>query len=125
MSGYLGEKFSSSTRNETETHGADRLSERAGRTKGDPMKTKKQDTVVTATITQTVKASSAAAVVGKCATAIGTADSTGAIAARSIAISNPTASGCTRTGRGGFGGGFGGGGNGGGAGGTGSGTTNG
>ncbi len=57
----------------------------------------------TATITQTVKATSAAAVVGKCATAIGTANSTGAIAARSIAISAPTASGCTRAGFGGRG----------------------
>jgi hypothetical protein len=47
--------------------------------------------------------------VGKCATAIGTADSTGAVTARSITISTAGANGCT-TGFGGFRGGSGGGG---------------
>jgi hypothetical protein len=41
--------------------------------------------------------------VGLCATAIGATDDTGAVTARTIALSTPTASGCTT----GFGGGFG------------------
>ena len=54
-----------------------------------------------AIITQTVAATSAAAVVGKCAIAIGTANSVGAINAKSITISTPGPSGCNV---GGFGG---------------------
>jgi hypothetical protein len=53
-----------------------------------------------ATITATVAATSAAAVVGKCAIAIGTANSVGAINAKSITISTPGPGGC----RAGFGG---------------------
>ena len=53
-----------------------------------------------ATVTQTVPATSAAAVVGRCARAIGPADSVGAITAKSITISRPGANGC-RTGFGG------------------------
>ena len=53
-----------------------------------------------ATVTQTVPATSAAAVVGQCARAIGPANSTGAITAKSITISKPGANGC-RTGFGG------------------------
>jgi hypothetical protein len=45
--------------------------------------------------------------VGKCATAIGSASTTGAITARSISLSTPGATGCT-TGFGGFRGGAGG-----------------
>jgi hypothetical protein len=45
--------------------------------------------------------------VGKCATAVGTADSTGAVTARSITLSTAGANGCT-TGFGRFGGGAGG-----------------
>jgi len=80
----------------------------------------------TTTVTQTVLTTSAAAVVGRCATALGKADDRGDIAAMSIAISTPGPTGC-RAGFGGFGrGGFGGngtGGNGtGGASGSGSGT---
>ena len=56
-----------------------------------------------ATVTQTVAATSAAAVVGKCATAIGPANSTGAITAKSITISTPGPTGCS-AGFGGFGG---------------------
>jgi len=60
-----------------------------------------------ADVTTTSATTSAAAKVGECATAIGTANSTGAIAARSISLSAPTANGgCTAAG---FGGGFGGG----------------
>jgi hypothetical protein len=60
--------------------------------------------------------------VGLCATAIGTTDETGAVTARTIALSTPTSSGCTTGfgggfGRGRFGGGAGGAGNGGGSGG--------
>lgn len=47
-----------------------------------------------ATVTQTVAATSAAAVVGRCARAIGTADTTGTITAKSITISTPGANGC-------------------------------
>ena len=54
-----------------------------------------------ATITQTVATTSAAAVVGKCATAIGTTNSVGAINARSITISTPGPNGCTTAGFGG------------------------
>jgi hypothetical protein len=54
-----------------------------------------------ATITTTVAATSAAAAVGKCAIAIGTANSVGAISARSITISTPGPNGCNA---GGFGG---------------------
>jgi hypothetical protein len=69
-----------------------------------------------ATVTQTVAATSAAAVLGKCATAIGPANSAGAITAKSITISTPGPTGCS-AGFGGFGGR---GGGSGGAGGTGS-----
>ena len=55
-----------------------------------------------ATVTQTVVATSAAAIVGKCARAIGTANSVGAINAKSITISTPGPNGC----RAGFGGRF-------------------
>jgi hypothetical protein len=55
-----------------------------------------------ATVTQTVAATSAAAVVGKCAIAIGTANSAGAINARSITISTPGPNGCNAGGFGGF-----------------------
>ena len=65
------------------------------------------------TVTQTVPATSAAAVVGQCASAIGTANSTGSITARSITVSSPGPNGC----RSGFGGRFNG------AGGTGTGST--
>lgn len=53
-----------------------------------------------ATVTQTVSATSAAAVVGQCATAIGPANDVGAITAKSITISTPGPTGC----RAGFGG---------------------
>jgi hypothetical protein len=53
-----------------------------------------------ATVTQTVPATSAAAVVGQCARVIGPANSVGAITAKSITISKPGANGC-RTGFGG------------------------
>jgi len=56
-----------------------------------------------ATVTQTVSATSAAAVVGQCATAIGPANDVGAITAKSITISAPGPTGC-RAGFGGFGG---------------------
>ena len=56
-----------------------------------------------ATVTQTVPATSAAAVVGQCARAIGPANSTGTITAKSITISKPGPNGCN-TGFGGFGG---------------------
>jgi hypothetical protein len=48
----------------------------------------------TAAVTQTVPATSAAAVVGQCARAIGPADSTGTITAKSITISKPGPTGC-------------------------------
>jgi hypothetical protein len=54
------------------------------------------------TVTQTVPATSAAAVVGQCASAIGTANSTGTITARSITVSSPGPNGCQS----GFGGRF-------------------
>jgi hypothetical protein len=57
----------------------------------------------TATVTTTATATSAAATVGKCAFALGKADSSGTVAATSITISTPGANGCTRAG--GFGGG--------------------
>jgi hypothetical protein len=57
----------------------------------------------TTTVTETVAATSAAAVVGVCATAVGKADDRGDIAATSVTISKPDADGC-RTGFGGFGG---------------------
>lgn len=53
-----------------------------------------------ATVTQTVPATSAAAVVGQCARVIGPANSVGAITAKSITISKPGVNGC-RTGFGG------------------------
>jgi Domain of unknown function (DUF5666) len=56
-----------------------------------------------ATVTQTVPATSAAAAVGQCARAIGPANSTGTITARSITISKPGPNGCN-TGFGGRGG---------------------
>jgi hypothetical protein len=55
-----------------------------------------------ATVTQTVPATSAAAVVGQCARAIGPASSTGTISAKSITISKPGPNGCNA----GFGGRF-------------------
>lgn len=55
-------------------------------------------------VTTTARTTSAAAKVGLCATAIGSTDTTGAVAARSISLSNPTANGCT-AGFGRFGGG--------------------
>ncbi len=72
----------------------------------------------TTTITEDETATSTAVVVGKCASAQGTADSSGAVTATSVAITNPVNGACT-AGFGGFGG-FGGrgGGAGGGAGGT-------
>jgi hypothetical protein len=80
--------------------------------------TKKVSSVVvtlTSTTVFTERQSAAATdlAVGKCATAVGTADSTGAVTARSITISTPGANGCT-TGFGRFGGGPGGAGGGGG-----------
>lgn len=57
----------------------------------------------TTTVTETVPATKAAAVVGVCATAIGKADDRGDIAATSITITKPDANGC-RAGFGGFGG---------------------
>jgi hypothetical protein len=56
----------------------------------------------TTTVTETVPATKAAAVVGMCATAIGKADDRGDIAATAITITKPDANGC-RTGFGGFG----------------------
>ncbi len=56
----------------------------------------------TTTVTETVPATKAAAVVGECATAIGKADDRGDIAATSITITKPDANGC-RAGFGGFG----------------------
>jgi hypothetical protein len=61
-------------------------------------------------VTKTVSATSAAAVVGKCAAATGKADSAGTVAATSIMISAPGPNGCSRGfgrfgGRGGAGGG--------------------
>ena len=59
---------------------------------------------LTASTTYTERTSATAAdlAVGKCATAIGTADSTGAVTARSITLSHPVSGSCT-TGFGGFG----------------------
>lgn len=59
-----------------------------------------------ATVTQTVAATSAAAVVGQCARAIGPANSVGTITAESITISTPGPNGCRigSGGRGNFGG---------------------
>jgi hypothetical protein len=62
-----------------------------------------------AQVTTTTTTTSAAAKVGECATAIGTTNSTGAIAARTISLSTPTSAGCTAAGFGGGFGGFGGG----------------
>ncbi len=65
------------------------------------------------TFTERATAASSNLAVGKCANAIGTADSTGAVTARSIVISTPGANGCTtgfegfRGGGGGFGAGAG------------------
>jgi len=63
-------------------------------------RTKKTSSVVVTltsatTFTQRATASAADLAVGKCASAFGTADSTGAVTARSITISTPGASGCT------------------------------
>lgn len=60
------------------------------------------------TYTKTAGATSSALAVGECVTAIGPADDTGAITARTIAISKPGPNGCT-AGAGRFRGGFGGG----------------
>jgi hypothetical protein len=75
-------------------------------------RTKKASSVVvtltsTTTFTQRTTAAASDLAVGKCATAVGTADTTGAVTARSITISTPGANGCT-TGFGGFRGGAGG-----------------
>ena len=75
-------------------------------------KTSSVPVTLTASTTYTTPASASASdlAVGKCARAIGTADSTGAIAATSITISTPGANGCTsgfgagRAGQGGPGG---------------------
>jgi hypothetical protein len=79
----------------------------------DPQTKKTSSVVVTLTsstvFTERTTAAASDLAVGKCATAIGTADSTGAVTARSITISTAGANGCT-TGFGGFRGGFGGGG---------------
>jgi hypothetical protein len=56
------------------------------------------------TFTERTTGSSTDLAVGKCATAIGTAGTTGAVTARSIVISTPGANGCT-AGFGRFGGG--------------------
>jgi hypothetical protein len=61
------------------------------------------------TYSQRTSATAADLAVGKCATAIGTADSTGAVTARSISLSQPVSGSCT-SGFGGFGRGGGGGG---------------
>src|SRR6185436_20165264 len=47
-----------------------------------------------ATVTRTVAATSAAAVVGQCARATGSATSTGTVKARSVTVSAPGANGC-------------------------------
>jgi Domain of unknown function (DUF5666) len=58
------------------------------------------------TYSQRTAASPSDLAVGKCAQAVGTADTTGAVTARSITVSTPGANGCTgRFGAGGFGGG--------------------
>ena len=54
------------------------------------------------TYSQRTSATAADLAVGKCATAIGTADSTGAVTARSISLSQPVSGSCT-SGFGGFG----------------------
>jgi hypothetical protein len=60
----------------------------------------------TTTYTKTAAATSSALAVGDCVTAVGTADDTGAVAARTINISKPGPTGCTAGfGRGGFRGG--------------------
>ncbi|HEX3981529.1 MAG TPA: DUF5666 domain-containing protein [Acidimicrobiales bacterium] len=71
--------------------------------------TKKTSSVVvtltpSTTYTQHTTAAASDLAVGKCATAVGTADTTGAVTARSITISTPGANGCS-TGFGGFRGG--------------------
>ncbi len=78
---------------------------REGRSTASPSSTPSTITVMlaaTTTVTETVPATKAAAVVGVCATAIGKADDRGDIAATSITISKPDANGC-RAGFGGFG----------------------
>jgi hypothetical protein len=57
------------------------------------------------TYSQTVSATGAALVVGKCATAQGSPNSTGVVAATRIAVSTPGPQGCSAGGRFGFGGG--------------------
>jgi hypothetical protein len=58
------------------------------------------------TYTQRTAAAPSDLAVGKCAQAVGTADTTGAVTARSITVSTPGANGCSgRFGAGGFGGG--------------------
>ena len=59
-------------------------------------------TTASTTYRETQAASKSALKVGLCATAIGPSDSTGAVSAKSIALSTPGANGCT-TGFGGFG----------------------
>ena len=65
----------------------------------DPQTKKTSSVVVTLTSSTTFTERSAASAsdlaVGKCANAIGTASSTGAVTARSIVISTPGANGCT------------------------------
>jgi hypothetical protein len=60
----------------------------------------------TTTLTETGRATASALRVGECVTAVGPTNSTGAVAATRIAISNPGPNGCTqRFGRAGTGGG--------------------
>ena len=69
-------------------------------------------TVTTINVPTTVKVTTSTVIqasglqTGQCVTAVGPKDSAGAVAARSLTITPPTASGCTAGfGRGGFGGG--------------------
>ena len=78
------------------------------RTAGSATATDTSVTVITTSASKylkTVTASASALKVGQCITAVGTANSIGAVAARSIRISQPGPSGCVSGfgGRGGFG----------------------
>jgi hypothetical protein len=82
--------------------------EARSRTAGSATATDTSVTVITTSASKylkTVTASASALKVGLCVTAVGTANSIGAVAARSIRISQPGPSGCVTgfTGRGGFG----------------------
>jgi hypothetical protein len=70
------------------------------------------DVTAATTFSQTVSATSAALVVGRCATAQGKTDAAGAVAATRIAVSTPGTQGCSTGSRFGFGGGRGNGGRG-------------